>query len=413
MRVVVVGAGFAGLAAAVELHRSGVQVIVLEARDRVGGRVWSVELVPGDGRTVVERGGEFVLPGYDTMAVYCTELGLALADMGMSYNVRESWGGAPTSPAAVASAAAAVVTAARRTPEGTSLASVLAGLRRAGDVEEAALAAYESRITVTHGVPADVLAVAAVGDSTGEFVRRPSLRVAGGNQRVAQGLAARLGPAVHLGVPVRAIECGDDDVQVRTEAGTVTADAVVVAVPLPVLRALQFTRGVPDDVREAWGRIGLGDNAKLHVPVSSDELAAAAVQSVPGRFWTWTATDASARVQPVLHGFAGTAQGIEDLDVATGPDRWVEQAAQSRPDLAVIAGEAIVTSWSDDPYAGCSYSATTTSTRRADSAAAGRGFGRVHVAGEHTAGEWAGLMEGALRSGQRAAAEVLARPRSR
>lgn len=411
MRVVVVGAGFAGLAAATELHRAGVEVLVLEARVRVGGRVWSPELTPGDERTVIERGAEFALPGYDVMSAYCTELGLSLAGMGMSYNVREPWGGETTSAAAVASVASAVAAAARRAPRGTSLALVLAGLRAAGDLAGAAIAAYESRITVTHGVGAEDLAAAAVDDSTGGFTYEPSHRVAGGNQRVALQLAARLGPAVRLRTPVRAIESEDDGVRVRTDDDTVPADAVVVAVPLPVLRTLSFTRGVPAGTRQAWDRIGLADNAKLHVPLASGEIAAAAVQSVPGRFWTWTATDGSGRVQPVLHGFAGTRSGLEALDVVSGPGRWVAHAALSRPELTLLTEGALVTTWSDDPFAGCSYSATTTATRGTDSADAGRPFGRVHVAGEHTAGDWAGLMEGALRSGQRAAAEVLGDPR--
>ena len=67
MRVVVAGAGFAGLMAAYRIAQAGHEVVVLEARDRVGGRVWSQELVPGDPRTVVERGAEFVLDGYDLM----------------------------------------------------------------------------------------------------------------------------------------------------------------------------------------------------------------------------------------------------------------------------------------------------------------------------------------------------------
>ena len=59
VRVVVAGAGFAGLLAAYRVAQAGHEVVVLEARDRVGGRVWSQELVPGDPRTVVERGAEF------------------------------------------------------------------------------------------------------------------------------------------------------------------------------------------------------------------------------------------------------------------------------------------------------------------------------------------------------------------
>ena len=94
MRVVVVGAGFAGLMAAYRIVQAGHEVVVLEARDRVGGRVWSQELIPGDPRTVVERGAEFVLDGYDVMRAVLAELGLGLADTVMSYYQREYRGGA-------------------------------------------------------------------------------------------------------------------------------------------------------------------------------------------------------------------------------------------------------------------------------------------------------------------------------
>ena len=85
MRVVVAGAGFAGLMAAYRVVQAGHEVVVLEARDRVGGRVWSQELVPGDPRTVVERGAEFVLDGYHVMRAVLADLGLGLADTAMSY----------------------------------------------------------------------------------------------------------------------------------------------------------------------------------------------------------------------------------------------------------------------------------------------------------------------------------------
>src|SRR5712691_10491243 len=108
VRIVVAGAGFAGLMAADLIARSGHEVVVLEARDRVGGRVWSQELVLGDPRTVVERGAEFVLDGYDQMRALADEFGLQLAEMAMSYYEREPRGGAPTTHQAMARCAEVV-----------------------------------------------------------------------------------------------------------------------------------------------------------------------------------------------------------------------------------------------------------------------------------------------------------------
>ena len=181
MRVVVAGAGFAGLLAAYRVAQAGHEVVVLEARDRVGGRVWSQELVPGDPRSVVERGGEFVLDGYDVMRAVLAELGLELADTTMSYYEREPRGGPAATVQDVARCAAAAAGVAALAPPGASLADVVAGWRGS----PGALAAYVSRVVVTHGVTAEVLAAATVTDVTGGFARRPSWRVAGGNQRVA------------------------------------------------------------------------------------------------------------------------------------------------------------------------------------------------------------------------------------
>lgn len=408
MRVVVVGAGFAGLMAADRVARAGHEVVVLEARDRVGGRVWSQELVPGDPRSVIERGAEFVLDGYEVMRSVLAELGLELADTAMSYYEREPRGGAPTTIEDVAACAAAVARSAAVARPGASLAEVAAGW----DGPAAALAAYLSRVEITDGVTADVLAAAAISDVTTGFRRRPSWRVAGGNQRLAEGLAARLGSAVRLRTPARAVEHDQDGVRVLTSprpvAGdTVTGDAAIIAVPMAVLRELPFTPPVPDQLRQAWRRAGLGHNAKLHVPLTRP-AAASAVQSVPDRYWTWTAADESGQVQPVLHAFAGTEAGLAALAVADGPARWASRAAALRPELSLDTSRALVTTWNDDPWAGESYTAITVDVAQGDGRLIAAPLGRVHFAGEHTAGAWAGLMEGALRSGARAADEVLA-----
>ena len=406
VRVVVAGAGFAGLLAAYRVAQAGHEVVVLEARDRVGGRVWSQELVPGDPRSVIERGGEFVLDGYDVMRAALAELGLELADTTMSYYEREPRGGAVTTVRDVARCAAAVAGLAASAPPGASLAEAVAGWRGS----PAALAAFVSRVVVTHGVAADVLAAAAVTDVTGGFAWRPSWRVAGGNQRVAAGLAGRLGSSVRLRSPVRAIQHDHEGVRVLTAGGAVAAEAVIVAVPMAVLRALPFSPPLPDARRAAWRRAGLAHNAKLHLPLARP-AAASAVQSVPERFWTWTATDASGQVQPVVHAFGGTEPGLAALGVAEGPARWASRVAALRPELAVDPDQALLTTWNDDPWAGESYSAHTVGVAGGDDELIAAPAGRVHFAGEHTAAAWAGLMEGALRSGARAADDVLAAAR--
>jgi monoamine oxidase len=405
VRVIVAGAGFAGLMAADRIMRSGQQVVVLEARDRAGGRVWSQRLIPGDERTVIERGAEFVLDGYDVMRSVLAELGLKLAGTTMSYYVREPRDGEPVSAADVARCAALIEAAAARAEPSVSLAELACGV--AAEVPRAALAAYVSRVSVTNGIPAADLSAAALADVTSGFEARTSWRVAGGNAQLAALLGERLGGAMWRKNAVKKITYDAAEVRVLTDSGEVSGDAVIVAVPMAVLRGLDFDPPLPDRYYSAWRRAGIAHNAKLHVPLTVP-AAASAVQSVPGVFWTWTATDGSGQVQPVLHAFGGTVDGLAALGVADGPSLWAERVAELRPELALDLGRALVTTWNDDPWAGESYSAQTTSVAAGDAALIAAPHGRVHFAGEHTAGDWAGLMEGALRSGLRAADEVLA-----
>jgi monoamine oxidase len=402
MRVVVVGAGFAGLIAAYRIVQAGHEVVVLEARDRVGGRVWSQELIPGDPRTVIERGAEFVLDGYDVMRMVLAELGLGLADTVMSYYQREYRGGAGAAPVGGPRGPAAVAAAAAGAAPGTSLGQVVAGWPASP-----ALAAYLSRVEATNGVSADVLAAAAVSDVTGGFGPRPCGRVPGGNQRLARELASRLGSSVRRSSPARSIQQDHAGVRVLTDEGEAAGDAAIVAVPLAVLRRLPFSPPVPDACRRAWQRAGLAHNAKLHVPLTRP-AATSAVQSVPGKFWTWTAADATGQVQPVLHCFGGTEQGLAALTTLDGAATWASRAAGLRPELGLDVTRALLTTWNDDPWAGESYSALTVAAAGGDDELLAAPAGRIHIAGEHSAGDWAGLMEGALRSGERAAWEVLA-----
>ena len=411
VNVVVVGAGFAGLMAAWRLQDAGHEVHVLEARDRVGGRVWSQQLTPGDPRTLIERGAEFVLTGYDVMRSVLDVCGLELAPMGMSYYVREPRG-VDTSHEAVAAAAAVVARLAQRAPQGMSLAAVLQGVALSGAVDADALAAFRSRVEVTNACSAERLAAKAVADVTVGFEPKPSFRVAGGNQRLAVELSRRLKGAVRFDEVVERIAWSDDGCRVVTTTAEVEGDAVVLATPMAVTRELTFDPPLPRWKLAAWARAGVGHAAKLHVPVTmaastGSPLAASAVQSVPDRFWTWTAADESGEVQPIVHCFSGSGSALDELRVEAGPRTWAERVSSVRSDVPIDVDGAVITTWADEPFSREAYTALTLETQVGDDELLQRPVARLHFAGEHTAGEWAGLMEGALRSGERAASEII------
>ena len=159
-RVCVVGAGFAGLAAAVALAEAGLEPVVLEARDRVGGRVHSRRLANG---AVVELGAEFVEHDHATLVATAARLGLAMAPTGMAYGDREPRGGLGTDRATVLAEAARLpgLLADRPGPAtlGRSVAEVLAEL----PLDPGAGEAIAARLQVSAAQPAERLSAAALG----------------------------------------------------------------------------------------------------------------------------------------------------------------------------------------------------------------------------------------------------------
>jgi monoamine oxidase len=395
----VVGAGFAGLAAAADLAAGGVDVRVFEARDRVGGRVWSVPFDPADPASpVIERGAEFVLAGYETMAAYASSYGLRLADTGMSYYVRTPVG-VPGVDAAAVEAASRRLMAALDT--GAAAGSVVDFVRSVGLPPELAEVVV-ARIEVSCAQQAELLGPQVLRHAA-SMEPLPSSRIAGGNQQIALRLAAGLGDRVRLRTPVRAIDWSDGRARIAVDDGVVVADRVIVTVPLPVLRDLPMEPALPAWKHRVWASAVVGMAAKLHVGLASP-VATSAVLSVPDRFWSWTARDGSGAVQPVVPSFAGSPDALDRLHLGGGPWHWLRRLAETRPDLSLDAARVLLTTWTDDPWTRCGYLAEGV----AHNEEMVRPIGPIHFAGEHTAGEWAGLMEGALRSGRRAAAEVLA-----
>ena len=410
-RVVVVGAGFAGLRAAERLAARGADVTVLEGRERVGGRVWSA-FPFGDDAGVVERGAEYVLSGYRSLRSVAAAYGIPLAPMGMSYGVREPRGGSATTVRAMRRVARAAARAAGAMPPSASAAEVFGQLLRSGE-DEAALAALSSRFETSTAAVAGEIAARSLAEGATSMSGRESSRVSGGNQRIALALAATLGRRVRLGRAVERLEQDEAGVvlAVREPDGTrvaLRAAACVLAVPLPHARRLLERQQPPQATLELLGAMGVGDAVKLHVALGR-RPAAGAVLDVPGHWWSWTARDASGLVAPVVHAFAGTRAALAALEVDAGPSAWLRRLKDRRDDLLIRDDTAVLSTWHDDPWAAGAYShlrpGPAAHRVATDDALT---FGRVVLAGEWTAGEWHGLMEGALRSGERAARRALA-----
>jgi monoamine oxidase len=172
-----------------------------------------------------------------------------------------------------------------------------------------------------------------------------------------------------------------------------------ITLPASVVGRLEFDPSLPERHAEALGQVRYGQAAKLFVPLRAP-APPSAVLSVPERYWAWTATGAGGRVQPVVSAFAGSPAALGRLGVTEDAERWLASLARLRGDLELEPAGAMLSTWSDDPWVGGAYS-----VGRPGSVARilSERLGPLAFAGEHTAEDFPSLMEGALRSGQRAA----------
>jgi monoamine oxidase len=390
-RVVVVGAGFAGLTAAHRLANAGWDVTVLEARDRVGGRVWSLSLDNGE---VVEMGGEWIASGQDAVLGLASKLGMGLIDPGIDFVSRDAVGGEaipieehrrvnrrlgdllqtiPSAELEVMTAAEALNRMAESSPAYDVLCSRLEG---------------------TMGAPLEEVAATEIGPDFG-YGEHSYFRIAGGNDSLAAVIADRLD--ISFGSEVLAIAQRGNRVVLTTPGSELEADAVVVAVPLPVLQRLDLDPMPPPPVLAALRSLRMGSAAKVAI----------ATKTVPPLFrrqdtdipaWYWTGLTAGGSTRKAVTGFAGSGLGVQAL--MTDP---VGRLGRAVPEVALL-GEPAIVDWGADPLAGGCYSAIGPG-QRALLDVFRRPWGRIVIAGEHRNGS--GSIDGAIRSGDDAADQVL------
>jgi monoamine oxidase len=393
----VVGAGFAGLSAALDLHDAGVDVIVVEARDRVGGRVHSVRLDNGE---IAELGAEWIFEGDEVLDATARRLGLVACEAGVDYLRREPRGEAAVPMAELdAFLEAADQHLATLDPAERSMGEALdlvPGDDRARTVARARLTGtFASDLSLVAWRP---------GWHAGKLAAEPAVyrRMARGNGSIADAAAAEL-PDVRLGRTATAVRQAADGVEV--DAGeAIRANAAVVAVPVRLVTELVFDPPLEAEQRQAFEGLPMGVASKVAVPLDG-EPARCAIQCADLPFWFWVADGANG-TRRVVTSFAGSEIPQGPLETVTGdPGEWVRRVVELEPSLRP-SGSAVMKVWSQDRFARGAYSAWDgVSLRRRHLFE--RMHGAVAFAGEHTAAEDSGTMEGALRSGKRAAAQVL------
>jgi monoamine oxidase len=399
----VVGAGLAGLAAASDLAGRGVDVVVMEARGRVGGRVLSVRLPNGESG---ELGAEWIMPEDTALLDLAASLGLEAVDARVDYRRRDPWGAeAPTADELRAFLLAADEALARLSADEFAALSVGRFLD-AVEGTSSQRRAVRMRLQGTSATDLDRVTLRVLeGDGSFTGATGPYRRIGAGNQTLAEAIARGLAD-VRTATSVEEIAHDRDGVTVRAPGVEVRSGAAIVAVPAPIVIRLRFDPALPEEVATALRQLPMGVASKLAVGVRGSPERRA-VQNTDLPFWCWVGDGAEGTPRNVLASFAGSELAQEGLQTASGDaSTWLERLREMNPDL-VLDGEPVMKAWATDPYSLGAYSAWDARSWDRQSEF-DRRVGRVCFAGEHTAGpRHHGTMNGAILSGRRAARQAL------
>jgi monoamine oxidase len=443
--VCIVGAGFAGVTAALRLSQRGRSVVVLEARDRVGGRVWTQPLPDG---SPVDRGGAWLAPKHDAIFGLAREFGVStyktwvsgshlLVDEG---RLRPYKGLIPKiSPLAVLTIAltqARIDRLSKRVPLDAPWMA-----KRAAAWDSESVAEWLKGVGIRTRTGRDLFEMAVRGLFTGDLNETSLLHllflvrahgsintlfsikggaqenmVEGGAGSIAHRVAATLGDSVRLNAPVRSITQRDD--RVLVEAGDVSVHArhAVVSVPPALALEIVFDPELPDDRRALYTSAVAGPESKTLViydepfwraeGFSGQSAGPRSVAEV-----TLDATPASGRPGVMASfTFGPVAERADALDEGERRKAVLDALTARFGPRAASPVEFIETPWWTEQWTrGCSMAHFPPGILTRYGHLLRQPFGRVHWAGTETSTRSHGAIDGAVLSGERAATEILNR----
>jgi monoamine oxidase len=453
-RIVVVGAGLAGLTCAYRLKQAGYAATVYEASDRVGGRCWTIRGVFAEGQ-LAEHGGELIDQGHTAIRQLAQELGLTLDNLlAAEANGTEPFyyfDRAPYSFAQATNDLKQIYQVLHRdvseasyptlynlyTQRGYELdhmsvldwinQNVPGGIRsRLGQLLDIA---YNIEYGAETSVQSSLNMLYLLGYSGQGQLRifgpsNEKYHVRGGNEQIAQRLAGVLGQ-IKLGRALVAIRQNSNNTYTLTfQQGSTTetaiADRVVLALPFSILRSSVDYKGAGFKAlkQTAIKELGMGTNSKLHLQFSDrhwNQLGCnGETFADTGYQNTWEVTRAQTGTPGILVDYTGGKIGAS-FGTGAPQERAQQFLAKLEPVLPGITakwnGNATLDYWTGYPWTKGSYSywkvGQYTKFAGVEREREGRAL-NCHFAGEHTSIDFQGYLNGAVETGQRAANEVIA-----